>query len=117
MSVATLLFVMTVAGYALACGLFFADLRGGGARVESWASRSLTLATALHGVYLAADYALSGRMPIATMHQTLAVLSLLIAVSFLATMRRHRLPVLGAFITPVTLLLLLAAAFRGHAAE
>ena len=117
MTSATLVFVLTITCYALAFGLFFADLRGGGARVEFWATRSLTLATALHAVYLALDYVLAGRTPLATMHQTLAVLSLLIAVSFLATMRRHRLPVLGAFITPVTLLLLLGAAFKGHVAE
>jgi ABC-type uncharacterized transport system permease subunit len=98
-------------------GLFIVDLRGGGARFETWATRALTLSTASHCVYLALDYALLGRTPLATLHQTLAVLSLLIAVSFLATMRRHRLPVLGVFITPVTLLLLLAAAFKGHVAE
>jgi ABC-type uncharacterized transport system permease subunit len=117
MTTAMPLFLLTVACYALASGLFVIDLGRGGAKVESWATRSLGLATAVHCVYLVVDYALSGRTPIATVHQTLAVLSLLIAVSFLATMRRHRLPVLGAFITPMTLLLLLAAAFRGHVAE
>jgi ABC-type uncharacterized transport system permease subunit len=111
---ATIVFLLTVSCYALAFALFFVDLRRGGARIESWATRALTLSTGLHFLYLALDYALSGRTPIQTMHQTLAVLSLLIAVSFLATMRRHRLPVLGAFITPVTLLLLLAAAFKGN---
>jgi ABC-type uncharacterized transport system permease subunit len=117
MTTAMPLFLLTVACYALASALFVIDLGRGGARVESWATRTLGLATAVHCVYLVVDYVLSGRTPIATVHQTLAVLSLLIAVSFLATMRRHRLPVLGAFITPMTLLLLLAAAFRGHVAE
>jgi ABC-type uncharacterized transport system permease subunit len=111
------LFLLTVACYALASTLFVIDLGRGGTKIESWATRTLGLATAVHCVYLVVDYALSGRTPLATMHQTLALLSLLIAVSFLATMRRHRLPVLGAFITPMTLLLLLAAAFRGHVAE
>jgi ABC-type uncharacterized transport system permease subunit len=117
MTTAMPLFVLTVAAYVLSFTLFVTDLRRGGARVESWATRALTLSTALHFLYLVLDYALSGRTPLATLHQTLAVLSLLIAVSFLATMRRHRLPVLGAFITPVTLLLLLAAAFKSSAAE
>jgi ABC-type uncharacterized transport system permease subunit len=116
MTSATPLFVLTVAAYVLSFTLFVLDLRRGGARVESWATRALTLSTALHFSYLMLDYALSGRIPLANLHQTLALLSLLIAVSFLATMRRHRLPVLGAFITPVTLLLLLAAAFKGDAA-
>jgi ABC-type uncharacterized transport system permease subunit len=117
MTTAMPLFVLTVAAYVVSFTLFVLDLRRGGARVESWATRALTLSTALHFLYLVLDYALSGRTPLATLHQTLAVLSLLIAVSFLATMRRHRLPVLGAFITPVTLLLLLAAAFKSSAAE
>lgn len=117
MTTAMSFFLLTVACYALASALFVIDLGRGGAKIESWATRALGLATAVHCVYLVVDYAFSGRTPIATVHQTLAVLSLLIAVSFLATMRRHRLPVLGAFITPMTLLLLLAAAFRGHVAE
>ena len=117
MSIATLLFVLSVAGYAFAFGLFFADLRGVGGRVESWATRALTAATGLHCIYLVADYLRSGRTPLSTLHQMLALLSLVIAVSFLATMRRHRLPILGAFITPVTLLLLLAAGLKGEAAE
>lgn len=117
MTSVTALFVLTVACYVLASALFGLDLGRGGAKVESWAGRALWLATAVHGVYLCVDYAYSGRTPLATVHQTLAVLSLLIAVSFLATMRAHRLPVLGAFITPMTLLLLLAAGFKGHVAE
>lgn len=117
MTSATAVFILTVVCYVLTSGLFVVDLGRGGARVESWATRALGVSTAVHCVYLVLDYLLSGRTPLATMHQTLAVLSLLIAVSFLATMRRHRLPVLGAFITPMTLLLLLGAAFKGHVAE
>ncbi|MEY4582527.1 MAG: hypothetical protein RL701_7230 [Pseudomonadota bacterium] len=117
MTIVTAVFVATVLCYLLASGLFVLDLDRGGAKFESWATRALGCATVVHCVYLGLDYAYSGRTPVASVHQTLAVLSLLIAVSFLVTMRRHRLPVLGAFITPVTLLLLLAAAFRGHVAE
>jgi ABC-type uncharacterized transport system permease subunit len=117
MAITTIVLVLTLACYVVASGLFVLDLSRGGARLESWASRALGLATALHGGYLALDYALSGRTPLATIHETLAVMSLLIAVSFLLTMRRHRLPVLGAFITPMTLLLLVGAALKGHVAE
>lgn len=117
MSIVTIALVVTVVCYALASGLFVMDLGRGGAQVESWATRALGVSTVAHCIYLGVDYAYSGRTPMATVHQTLAVLSLLITVSFLATMRRHRLPVLGAFITPMTLLMLLAAAFKGHVAE
>jgi ABC-type uncharacterized transport system permease subunit len=47
-------------------------------------------------------------------HEVLALLSLLIALAYLATMRTHKLTVLGAFITPVTLLLFLGAGLRGN---
>ena len=117
MSTVTAVFVLAVACYAVASALFGIDLGRGGAKVESWATGALGAATFVHCIYLVVDYALSGRTPVATVHQTLALLSLVIAVSFLATMRRHKLPVLGAFITPMTLLLLLAAAFKGHVAE
>jgi ABC-type uncharacterized transport system permease subunit len=105
----TPIFGVTVAAYAVATLLFFEVLRTGSARVERWATGSLGGAILAHLAYLVVDYRIAGRTPLATMHETLAALSLLITVSFLATMRRHRLPVLGAFITPVSLLLFLAA--------
>jgi hypothetical protein len=117
MGLPTLLFVATALGYVAAGALFFAHLRSGGEKLSGLAARALGVAIALHVSFLAADYALAGRAPLATVHQTLDVLSLVIAVGFLASMRRHRLPVLGAFITPVTLLLFLAAALHGEAAR
>jgi ABC-type uncharacterized transport system permease subunit len=109
LSSATPLFARTVAAYGVAALLFFEFLRTGSARVERWATGSLAGAVVAHLVYLGVDYRIAGRSPLATMHETLAALSLVITVTFLATMRRHRLPVLGAFITPVSLLLFLAA--------
>ena len=105
----TVFFGLTVAAYAVATLLFFEFLRSGSPRVERWATGSLAGAVVAHLVYLVVDYGIAGRTPLATTHETLAALSLLITVSYLATMRRHRLPVLGAFITPVSLLLFLAA--------
>jgi ABC-type uncharacterized transport system permease subunit len=113
MSIVMLLFLLTAAVYFVSGGLFFLYLLGGSSRFASLAARALALSVGLHVVFLVADYYRAGRTPLATMHELLAVLSLLIALGFLATMRRHRLPVLGAFITPVTLLLFLAAALRG----
>jgi ABC-type uncharacterized transport system permease subunit len=105
----TPVFALTVATYAVATVLFFEFLRTGSHRVERWAIGSLAGAIVAHLIYLVFDYGIAGHPPLATTHETLAALSLLITVSFLATMRRHRLPVLGAFITPVSLLLFLAA--------
>jgi ABC-type uncharacterized transport system permease subunit len=113
----TALFVATAICYVAAAMLFSAHLRGRGARSEWWATRSSWIAVMAHVGYVFVDYAIAGRAPLSTMQETLALLSLLIAVSFLATMRRHRLVVLGAFIIPVTLLLFLGAALRGPAAR
>ena len=113
MSFATLIFLLTAVCYLVSGALFSGHLRSGSARAAWWATRSLALSIVAHVAFMAADYALTGHQPLATMHQTLALLSLVIAVGFLATMRRHRLPVLGAFITPVTLLLFLGAGLRG----
>ena len=105
----TAIFELTVAAYGFTTVLFFALLRSGGARLERSATIALGVASLTQLVYLVIDYHTAGRTPLSTVHGTLAALSLVITVSFLATMRRHRLPVLGAFITPVSLLLFLAA--------
>jgi ABC-type uncharacterized transport system permease subunit len=108
-SIETAVFSLTAATYAIATLLFFEFLRAGGPKVQRWAIGSLAVAVLSHLLYLIIDLAVLGRSPLATMHETLAALSLVITVSFLATMRSHRLPVLGAFITPVSLLLFMAA--------
>jgi ABC-type uncharacterized transport system permease subunit len=113
MSAVTLVFATTALLYAAACGLFFVHLARGSASAGSWASRALGGAIAMHVAFLGCDYLILGNTPMADISDALAVLSLLIALGFLITMRRHRLTVLGAFITPVTLLLLLASGLRG----
>lgn len=113
MNAITAIFAATVALYAVSCALFFAHLARGEAQSMRLAPRVLGLAMASHGLFLVCDYALLGNTPSADIYESSAVLSLLIALAYLATMRRHRLIVLGAFITPVTLLLFLAAGMRG----
>lgn len=117
MSFATFAFVITAVAYVAAAALFSAHLRGRGARSEAWATRALGGAIVAHVAFLLADYVLAGRATLASMQETLAVLSLLIAVSFLVSMRRRRLAVLGAFIIPVVLLLFLGAALPGQVAR
>ena len=113
----TALFVVTLGLYAGAAVLFFVHLWRGKESTGSWATRVLGASVAAHVGFLWTDHAVSGRGPLEDLHQTLAVAPLLIAVTYLATMRRHKLTVLGAFITPVTLLLLLAAGVRGSVGQ
>jgi ABC-type uncharacterized transport system permease subunit len=73
----------------------------------------LGLAVVAHLGFLVYDLALSQRPASVDIRKTLEILSWLIAVGYLASMRKHRLTVLGAFITPVTLLLFLGAGLSG----
>jgi ABC-type uncharacterized transport system permease subunit len=107
------LFALTAALYAVASGLYVHFLARGTEATATWAARSLGAAVASHVGFLAASFAVERHLPTADIHQALAGMSLLVVLGYLATMRtRPRLRVLGAFITPVTLLLFLGAAFR-----
>jgi ABC-type uncharacterized transport system permease subunit len=112
MTVVGVSFVLSAALYAVACGAFFVHLARGTKPSAHWAMRTLAAAMAAHATYLISDFAISGRHPLEGIQQTLAVLSLLIALAYLATMRRHGMTAIGAFITPVTLLMLLGAGLR-----
>jgi ABC-type uncharacterized transport system permease subunit len=113
MGTVTAIFAVTALLYAASCALFFVHLARGGRQSVRWASRVLAAAIGAHAGFLACDYVLAGHAPMADIYQALALLSLLISLGYLATMRQHRLTVLGAFITPVTLLLFLAVGLRG----
>jgi ABC-type uncharacterized transport system permease subunit len=117
MNFVTPIFILTAALYAASCGLFFVHLARGGQRSVRWASRVLGAAMTAHLGFLVANFFWFGHGPIADIHEALALLSLLIALGYLATMSTHRLTVLGAFITPVTLLLFLGASLGGRVAE
>jgi ABC-type transport system involved in cytochrome c biogenesis permease subunit len=114
------LFATTAGLYAIASGLYVYYLaRGtkGGATWASggatWASRVLGGAVVSHLGYIAVNWLMAGNLPTADIHQALAVLTLALIVMFLVSARWHqRLQVLGAFVTPVTLLLFMGAAFR-----
>ncbi|MEC7526226.1 MAG: cytochrome c biogenesis protein CcsA [Myxococcota bacterium] len=109
----TALFGLTAALYAIAAGLYVLFLARGTEGGATWAARVLGGAVASHGAFLVSNWAVLGTVPTADIHQALAVLSLVLVLVFLLTARsQDRLHVLGAFITPVTLLLFLGAAFR-----
>ena len=109
---ATILFIATALLYATAGTLYLVHLSRGGESLERWAARALVASVVSHGAVLAADLLLSGTGLAGNIRQTLVVLSLLIPTGYLVQMRRGRLPVLGAFITPITLLFFLGAGLR-----
>lgn len=107
------LFALTALLYAVASGLYVLFLARGVEPVGVWSARTLGGAVVSHVAFLASNFAAHGHAPTADIHQALASMSLVLVLVFLVTVRtRPRLRVLGAFITPVTLLLFLGAAFR-----
>lgn len=114
----TILFALTAALYFLAGALYLVFLGRGHEGLAKAGTALLGVAVVAHLAFLAVDFVAAGNVPTADIHQALAVLSLLVVLGYLATVtwesRRGapRLLVLGAFITPVTLLLFLGAGFR-----
>lgn len=109
------LFALTALLYAVSCAVYARFLAAGAERSARAGAFLLAGAVVSHIAFLAASYARHGLVPTADIYQALALMSLIVVLVFLATARtRPRLRVLGAFITPVTLLLFLGAAFRGE---
>lgn len=105
-------FVLTVALYVISATLSFLHLSKGDARAGRSAAFVLAAAIVAHTGFLVADYSVTGRGLLNDIHQTLAIVSLLTAVGFLASMRNRRLRTLGAFVTPVILLIFLGAGLK-----
>lgn len=111
------LFFATALLYAIACIFYFIYAVRGEESIAARAPYVLVAAGLTHIAFLVTDYALAGHIPTASIRQSLALTSLLIAIVYGAAMRRHRLAALGAFITPVTLLFFLGAGFGASIAQ
>jgi len=114
--IVTVTFLAAASLYALAGALYLVFAARGVETIGTWATRLLATAVIAHLAFLGADFAVAGNLPTADIRQALAVTSLLIAIGYLAAQQRYRLAVLGAFITPVTLLLFLGAGFHRNVA-
>jgi ABC-type uncharacterized transport system permease subunit len=108
----SLVFGLTVVLYAISAMLSFVHLAKGDERMGHRAAVVLASAIATHTGFLASDYSVSGRSLLGDIHQTLAILSLLTAIGFLGSMRNRRLRTLGAFVTPVILIIFLGAGLK-----
>jgi ABC-type uncharacterized transport system permease subunit len=102
------LFTTTAVFYGLACALYLAHLTRGREGLTRATNGALGVAVALHVAYLVTDVA-AGSSLVADIHRVLSLVSFAIVVAFLITTLKRRVTVLGAFITPVTLLFFLAS--------
>jgi len=105
----TVFFVATGILYAFSCALFIALLVRGNDRVGKTATGFLAAAAVAHIGFLLADYVLADRVPFGDIRPTLSLMSLLVVLGYLVALSTHRAAVLGAFITPVTLLFFVLA--------
>lgn len=116
------LFGLTVIAYVAACALYIAFLTRGTEGLAPIATGALIGAVVAHVVFLALD-ATQGAPFQLDIHQTLAMASLVLTLAFLVftlvsqRQGRTRTQVLGAFVTPITLLFFLGAGLRRNVTE
>ena len=103
------LFTATAILYGVACALYLAFLFRGEARLARVTNSCLGVAVTLHVLFIVAESQIDAVTPFGNIHRTLATLSLGIVVAFLVAAMRYRVTILGAFITPLTLLFFLAS--------
>jgi ABC-type uncharacterized transport system permease subunit len=109
-----ILFGVTALAYLVASGLFLAFLLRGGEALGRAALGALGAGTISHLVFLVAPALSAAPVLALDIRESLAVGSLLVSLAFLVTTLTPRAPstrlsVLGAFITPVTLVFFLGA--------
>lgn len=110
----SVLYVSFVGGciaYAAASLAYFVFIGNGSDAAKTLASRTLSLAAILHVVFLVRDSAHHPQL--GDVRQMLTIASLAIVAAHLIALRYGKLAVLGAFITPVALLMFIGAGL-GH---
>ena len=109
------LFYLTIFFYSVATLGYLAHLVW--VKRHLWkAARFLLVAGFLfHTASIIARYAEAGYTPVTNRFESLSFFSWLLVVVYLAIQLRYTLPVLGAFVTPLALALLLMASFRSKA--
>lgn len=103
------LFIATTLLYALSAVLYLLRLARGMTGLERTTNVVLGLGVIAHAAFIASETLTTHRDPFDDIHGTLSVLSLGIAIAFLLATLRYRIAVLGAFVTPITLIFLLAS--------
>lgn len=117
------LFALALTLYSLACALYIAFLARGVERLGAYGGWSLAAAVVAHIAQLVVEALGSTSVFFGDIHQALAMGSLLVAVVYLigiGTAPNTKFRVLGAFITPITLLFFLGAGLHrgvGHVSE
>lgn len=114
-------FLLAALLYGLAGAALVAHLAGVAKRAVpiAWGLRMLGAAATLHALHAAWRWVTPGRGPFAGIGEALSTLGLLVVVGFLVLRRfQRRVEVVGAFVAPLTLLMLVASrAPVGHVGQ
>jgi ABC-type transport system involved in cytochrome c biogenesis permease subunit len=111
----TWIVVATCLLYAAASLAYFAWLGGLSERVAVWARRGLLAGFIVHTIDLGAR-GVAGMHPVSSVREAIGFAAWLLAGGFLLVQTRRRVQAVGAFVSPATLVLLLAARL-GRAVE
>ena len=104
-------FYITAAFYFAATAVFFAYLFTHKERLTLIGQYILIGGAVSHGLTILSRWVMSGHTPVTSMHESLIFFSWVLVVICLVVMYRYRQRVIGAFVTPFALVLLLMASF------
>ncbi|HWI41618.1 MAG TPA: c-type cytochrome biogenesis protein CcsB [Verrucomicrobiae bacterium] len=102
-------FYLTLCLYLAATLSYLGYLLRPAPSLGDWGRRIITAGFLAHCATVATRFAAAGHTPITNLHEALSFFSLATVGVFLALQRKYRVPVLGSFVTPVALVLLLVS--------
>jgi len=106
----SVLYWIVIVLYSAATLLYLWYLLQPGERLGRASCWVLTAGLAAHVLFTFSRYIEAGYTPITNLHESLSFFSLAVVGVFLALQQRYRAVVLGSFVTPVALVILLASA-------
>ncbi len=107
----SIFFHITAAGYLAATFAYIGYLVTHRDRIVALARNILLSGFVFHTLTIAARWMESGRTPATNLHESLTFFAWILVGLYLFVLYEYRLPVLGAFVTPVALLLIITASF------
>ena len=108
----SILFLITLIAYAIVMALYFGYVIGKKQAVYRLAASVQLAALVLHTAAIVLRGVLMGRLPMANQYEFSTAFAWALCLVSLIFIRRFRFPVLGAFASPVTLLLALYAGLQ-----
>jgi cytochrome c-type biogenesis protein CcsB len=107
MNLNALLFYVTLAAYLAATFAYLAYLIKPGDKAGNAARWALTSGFVVHIIFTAQRFFEAGHTPITNLHESLSFFSMAVAGLFIYFQRRFKVVVLGSFVTPLALVMLL----------